>query len=278
MTAADPVAAKIASAPLDLRLSLVFCPGEQRAAQAALHALSLELHEVPREVRDPGVADVKLRWWDEEIGLLYAGKPRHPLSQTLQPHLPALQGGDALFRDLILGARMDIAGAGFPTFEDVKRYCFRHAGVLAELSAMLGGAQTEETRLAARLLGNATCLADIASRGVAQALHGRLCFAAEDLKLHGVDKHINGDTHGTAQVQALVQDYGDRARAMRASALMGVPASERRALAAWQVRCALALRRALKQERAGTARAAEPLELQPLSALFTAWRAARRSS
>lgn len=277
MNPAEQAAAKIAIAPLDLRLSLTFCPSEQRAAQTALHAVHLELHEVPREVRDPGVADVKLRWWEEEIGFLYAGKARHPLTQALLPHMPALRGMDSLFRDLVLGTRMDIAGAGFPTFEDVKRYCFRRSGALAELSAVLGGAHTEETRLAARLLGNATCLADIASRGVAQALHGRLCFAAEDLKLHGVDKHINGETHGTGQVQALVQDYGDRARAMRASALMGVPVSERAALSAWQVRCALALKRTLKQEHAGTAHAAEPVELQPLSALFIAWRAARSS-
>lgn len=278
MSSAEQAAAKVAAASLDLRLSLTFLPASQRAAQAALHAVYLELHEVPREVRDPGVADVKLRWWEEEIGFLYAGKARHPLTQTLQPHMAALTGMDSLFRELVLGTRMDIAGAGFPTFEDVKRYCYRHSGALAELSAALGGGHSEEIRLAARLLGNTTRLADIASRGVAQALHGRLCFAAEDLKLHGVDKHINGESHGTAQVQALVQDYGDRARAMRASALMGVPTGERTALRVWQVRAALALKRARKQERAGTAGAAEPVELQPLSALFTAWRAARQAS
>ena len=277
MTHADQAAAKVAAASLDLRLSLTFLPAAEQSAQRALHAVYLELHEVPREVRDPGVADVKLRWWEEEIGFLYAGKARHPLTQALQPQMAALKGMEPLFRELVLGTRMDIAGAGFPTFEDVKRYCYRHSGALAELSAVLDGGHSEEMRLAARLLGNASCLADIATRGIAQALQGRLCFAAEDLKLHGVDKHINGETHGTAQVQALVQDYGDRARAMRASALMGVPPAERSALRVWQVRCALALKRARKQEHAGTAHAAEPVELQPLSALFTAWNTARKA-
>ncbi|HEY3858463.1 MAG TPA: squalene/phytoene synthase family protein [Gammaproteobacteria bacterium] len=272
-----PAAEKVAAASLDLRLSLTFIPAEQRTAQTTLHAVYLELREVPREVRDPGVADVKLRWWDEEISYLYAGKARHPLTQSLQPYMPVLKGMDSLFQDLVRGARMDIAGAGFNTFEEVKRYCFRHSGALAELSTVLAGGHSEETRLAARLLGNATCLADIASRGVAQALQGRLCFAAEDLKLHGVDRHINDESHDTEQVHQLVKDYGDRARAMRASALMGVPVSERTALKIWQVRAALALKRALKQERAGIAHAAEPVELHPISALFTAWRAARQS-
>jgi phytoene synthase len=274
---AEQAQAKVSTASLDLRLSLIFLPAAERAAQAALHAVYLELHEVPQEARDPSVADVKLRWWDEEIGFLYVGKARHPMTQALQPYMPALKGLDSLFRELVLGTRMDIAGAGFPTFEEVKRYCYRHSGALAELSCVLGGGHSEETRLAARLLGNATCLGNIAARGVAQALQGRLCFAAEDLKLHGIDKHIHGETQASEQVQELVEDYGDRARAMRAAARMGVPASERTALRVWQVRCALALKRALKQERAGTAHAAEPVELQPLSALFTAWRAARQS-
>jgi len=269
-----PAAEKVAVASLDLRLSITFLRPEQRASQTALHAVYLELHEVPREVRDPGVADVKLRWWEEEIGFLYSGKARHPLTQALQPYIPMLKGSDSLFRDLISGTRMDIAGAGFTHFEDVKRYCFRTSGALAELSALLGGAKTDEARLAARLLGNATCLADIASHGVAQAMGGRLLFASEDLKLHGVDKHINGESHGTGQVQALVRDYAGRAQAMADEASRAV--GGRSPLSVWQVRSALALKRAHKQVRAGSGAAAEPVELHPLSALFTAWNAARR--
>ena len=277
MNPAQQAADKISSASLDLRLSLTFVPAGLRAAQTALHAVYLELHEVPREARDPGVADVKLRWWEEEVGFLYAGKPRHPLTQALLPHMAALKERQTLFLDLIAGTRADIAGAGFPTFEDVKRYCFRHSGALAELSAALGGAHSEETFLAARLLGNASCLGDIASGGIAAALGGRLLFAAEDLKLHHVDKHINGETHADAPVRALVQDYVARARAMHAAALHSVPVTERRALTVWQVRSALALKRARKQELAGSAAAAEPVELQPLSALFTAWNTARKA-
>jgi phytoene synthase len=278
MNPAEQAAAKTASASLDLRLSLTFCPAEQHLAQTALHALYLELHEVPREARDPGVADVKLRWWEEEVNFLYEGKPRHPLTQALLLHMAALKDRQALLLELIAGTRTDIAGAGLSTFEDVKRYCFRHSGALAELSALLGGAHTEETLFSARLLGNATCLADIASGGIAAALRGRLLFAAEDLKLHGVDKHINGETHGDAPVRALVQDYEDRARAMRAAASRAVPVAEHPALTVWRVRSALALKRARKQERAGSAAAAEPVGLHPLSALIAAWWAARSMS
>jgi phytoene synthase len=269
--------AKLATAPFDYRLSLTFISPEQRAAQTALHAVYLELREVPREVRDPGVADVKLRWWEEEIALLYAGKARHPLTQALMSYMAALKGRQQTFLDLVTGARMDIAGAGLPAFEDVKRYSYRHAGALSELSALLAGAGSDAALLSARLLGNAACLADIASRGVAQALRGRLLFAAEDLRLHGIDKHIHGETQDDPAVLALVKDYGDRARAMHADAIRSTPVGERQALIPWRIRGALALQRARKQERLGSSRAAEPVELHPLSALFTAWNTARKS-
>ncbi len=277
MNQAEQAEAKVAAAPLDLRLALTFILPEQRAAQVALHAVYLELLEVPREARDPGVADVKLRWWEEEFAMLYAGKARHPLTQALAPHLPALKGRQATFLDLITGTRMDIDGAGFDSFEDVKRYCYRHSGALAELSALLAGAGSEEALLSARMLGNATCIADIATRGVADALQGRLFFAAEDLRLHGVDKHIHNGTQADDSVQELVRDYGDRAQAMRAAATQSAPKGERRALTVWHVRSTLALKRAHKQEHLGSRHAAEPVELQPLSALFTAWNAARKA-
>ncbi|HLW74324.1 MAG TPA: squalene/phytoene synthase family protein [Gammaproteobacteria bacterium] len=276
MNPADQAAAKVASASIDLRLSLTFLKPEHRATQAALHAVYLELREVPREVRDPGVAEVKLRWWEEEIGALYAGKPRHPLTVALWPHLPPLSGKQQAFLDLITGTRMDIASASFASFEDVKRYCYRHSGALAELSAVLAGAHSDEAQLAARLLGNSTHLADIAVRGTAEALRGRVYFAAEDLKAHGVDRHISGETHADAPVKALVKDYGERARAMQAEALAAIPALERDAFASWRVMGALALKRLAKSERTGSGTNAEPVELHPLSALLTAWRAARR--
>lgn len=278
MNTAGQATAKLATAPLDFRLALSFSPAPQRPALTALLAVYLEIREVPAECRDPGVADVKLRWWEEELGALYAAKPRHPLTQALHPHLAPLVGRQGLFLDLLTGARMDIAGAGLASFEDVKRYCYRHSGALSELAALLGGARSKEALLAARLLGNSRRLADIAVRGSAEALLGRVYFAAEDLKSHGVDRHISGATHADDSVRALVRDYAERARRMHAEALVAVPVGERPAFTPESILSALALKRVAKLERAGFKPTDEPVELHPLPALFTAWRAARRTS
>lgn len=266
---------KLAAAPLDLRLALTFSPTADRAALTALFALHLEIREVPVECRDPGVAEVKLAWWQQEIEALYAGKPRHPLTQALAPQLAPLAGHKPVFLDLITGTRMDITGSALASYEDVKHYCYRHSGALAELGALVCGARSREALLSARLLGNSHRLAYITTAGTAAALHGRVYFAAEDLKTHGVDRHVHGETGSDAAIAALLKDYAARTRNMRHEALAGTPAAERGALAAWRVMSALGLKRVAKLEARGFRAGAEPVELQPLNALFTAWRGAR---
>ena len=276
MNPPDQAEAKLAAAPLDFRLALTFTPPERRAPLTALLALYLEIREVLVECRDPGVAEVKLGWWQQEVQALYAGQARHPLSQALAPHLSALADRQELFFDLITGARMDIAGSPPASFEDVKRYCYRHTGALAELSALLLGAASDKTLLAARLLGNSYRLAHIATAGAQEALRGRVYFAAEDLKTHGVDRHIHGESDDVP-LRALLRDYAGRVRRMHQDALAELPAAERTELVPWRVLDGLGLKRVAKLEAAGFSPGGEPVELQPLNALFTAWRAARRA-
>jgi phytoene synthase len=267
---------KLVTAPLDYRLALLFSPVDTRTANTALFATYFEIREVITECRDPGVAEVKLSWWQQEIEALFSGKPRHPVTEALLPFLSKITGQQQLFFDLITGARMDVTGNTLASFEDVKRYCYRHSGALAELSARLAGAHTPATLMAARLLGNSYRLAFIASAGAAQALHGRVYFATEDLKVHGVEQHINGDTHSDTGVLSLVEDYAGRSRAIGIDALAMLPANERCVLAPWHVLISLAFKRLMKLEHMCFSAGAEPVELQPLSALFTAWRGARR--
>lgn len=268
---------KIAAAPLDIRLALIFSPEVGRSALTSLFALYLEIHEVPVECRDPGVADIKLSWWQQEIDALYAGKPRHPLTAALAPHLRPLINHKQAFLDLIAGARMDISGSSLTTYEDVKRYCYRHSGALAELSALLAGAHSKDALLAARLFGNCKRLAYITTVGTVEALRGRVYFATEDLKAHGVDRHVHGETGSEAPVISLLEDYANRTRALHQEALATAPATEQHTLVAWRALSALALKRIAKLKARGFTSRAEPVELHPLNALFTAWRGARRT-
>jgi phytoene/squalene synthetase len=121
-------------------------------------------------------------------------------------------------------------------------------------------------------------LANIAVSGPQLALHGRVYFAAEDLRSHGVDQHISDGQHSDRGLRALLADYAQRARQTFESATVGTPVRERQALMPWLILNRLALNRVRKFERHGFGPEAEPVELPPLLALFTAWRAARHFS
>ncbi len=65
--------------------SVRFSPPKLRHALAALHAWRGETRAVIKDCSDPGVARLKLQWWQEEIGRCHEGSPKHPLTQTLEP-------------------------------------------------------------------------------------------------------------------------------------------------------------------------------------------------
>ncbi len=63
--------------------TLLFTPTVKREAVTALFALHREFDEITTRRGEPGVAQVKLQWWDDEIRRLAAGEPRHPVTQAL---------------------------------------------------------------------------------------------------------------------------------------------------------------------------------------------------
>lgn len=278
MNSADEVRRKLAAAPADFRLALLFTPAAWRAAFAALLAVYVEIREILWECREAAVALDKLGWWTEEIEAFYARRPRHPLTRHLLPHLERIAAHRDSFLAIIAGVRADVSAAAYADFEDVKRQCYRHAGALAELTAALHGAAAADLLRAARLLGNTWRLADITTGGTAYALHGRVYFAAADLRAHGLDRHLHGEEPTAEGIRGLLAEYAERTRALHAEALALLPAGERPALVPWIILASLALRRVQKLAARGFAAPRVPLELPPFTALFTAWQAARRET
>lgn len=57
---------------------------ENKITLINFHAFLNELYEVIYECKDPGVARIKLKWWQEEIDRLMTHQPRHPVTRQLQ--------------------------------------------------------------------------------------------------------------------------------------------------------------------------------------------------
>jgi len=79
-------------------------------------------------------------------------------------------------------------------------------------------------------------------------------------------------------VRALLEDYAGRVRRMRQEALAEAAPAEAGSLMPWQVLSGLGVRRVSKLAASGFKPGVQPVELHPLGALITAWRAARKKT
>ena len=67
----------------NLYYSTLYHDPHSRRKLHALFAFHQELSEVVYSSSDPGAARVTLYWWFEEIGRLFSGEPRHPVTREL---------------------------------------------------------------------------------------------------------------------------------------------------------------------------------------------------
>ena len=74
---------KAAPAGSNLYYAGLYHPPQERRRLHAVFALQHELTEVVYRCSDPGAARVTLHWWFEEIGRLFAGAARHPVTREL---------------------------------------------------------------------------------------------------------------------------------------------------------------------------------------------------
>jgi len=68
----------------DLYYATIFDTDKNKAIIISLHAFLNELREIIAECSDPGVARIKLHWWQEEIERLFNNEPRHPVTRQMQ--------------------------------------------------------------------------------------------------------------------------------------------------------------------------------------------------
>lgn len=66
-----------------------------------LHAFLYELSEIIQECSDPGVARIKLKWWQEEIERLFNQQARHPVTRQMQECIDLNQNLKSTFDSVI---------------------------------------------------------------------------------------------------------------------------------------------------------------------------------
>ncbi|MEQ1774705.1 MAG: presqualene diphosphate synthase HpnD [Burkholderiales bacterium] len=208
--------------------SFLFLPPERRRAITALYAYCREVDDVVDECTDAGVARVKLAWWRDEIGKLYAGGPQHPVTQALAPAVATYGIQQQHMLELIDGMAMDLDYNRYPDFDTLKGYCHKVAGVVGLMSASVFGYTDKHTLEYAAELGLAFQLTNIIRDVGEDARINRIYLPLDELEKFGV---VEGDiqaTRETENFQKLMTFQIERALAHYDSAFAKLPACDRK--------------------------------------------------
>jgi phytoene synthase len=166
--------------------AFLFLPPERRRAITALYAFCREVDDVVDECTDPSIARTKLAWWRTQIHDLFLGKPTHPVTQALAPHLDPFGMTEARLLAVIDGMQMDLDQTRYLDWPGLENYCWHAAGVVGELSASIFGYQDPQTLAYASKLGLAFQLTNIIRDVGDDARRGRIYLPVNDMQRFNV--------------------------------------------------------------------------------------------
>ncbi len=252
-----------------------FLDPQRRRAIIALYAFCREVDDVVDECREPAVAHAKLDWWREEIGLLFGGHPRHPITQALAPHVETSGLSKEYFEEIIDGMQMDLDYDAYPDFATLSLYCYRAASVVGLLSARIFGFSDRRTLKYAHDLGMALQLTNILRDVHEDAVRGRVYIPLDELERFGVRAedfrvNITRDAH-----RELFSFQAARARDYYVKADTHLPAEDRYAQRTGLIMAAIYRALLEEIERDGFRVLEHRVHLTPLRKLWIAWRTAR---
>ncbi len=220
---------KAAASGSSFYYSFLYLPRERRRAITALYAFCREVDDVVDETSDAQLAATKLAWWRLEIGLLFDGKPQHPVSRALQPAIAAYGVTAARLNEIIDGMQMDLTQTRYLDFAGLERYCYHVAGVVGILAAGIFGYRDARTLEYARRLGIAFQLTNIIRDVGEDARKNRIYLPIADLQLFGVGAADLLQARHSEAFVALMRFQAERARKFHDDAMDALPAVDRRA-------------------------------------------------
>jgi len=263
---------KAAASGSSFYYAFLFLPPARRRAITALYAFCREVDDVVDEASDAQLAATKLAWWRQEVGLLFDGRPQHPVSRALQPALEPYGLTAERLNEVIDGVEMDLTQTRYLDFAALERYCHRVAGVVGQLAAGIFGYRDPRTLDYARALGIAFQLTNIIRDVGEDARRNRIYLPIEDLQRHGVSAADVLQGRHSEAFAALMGFQAGRARDWYALALSMLPPEDRRAQRPGLIMAAIYRTLLDEIERDGFQVLRQRTSLTPLRKLWVAWK------
>ena len=206
-----------------------FLSVEKRNAITVLYAFCRELDDVVDGCTDPNVAQITLNWWLSDLEKVFNNEmPEHPVHQALKDIRANLDLPKNEFEALIDGMQMDLEQARYGSFDELKLYCHRVAGVVGRLIARILGFSNPQTLEYADKMGLALQLTNIIRDVGEDARQGRIYLPIEEMQKFDVPANVIMQCKPTDNFAKLMQFQVDRARETYREAMLLLPAADKK--------------------------------------------------
>ena len=202
---------------------------EKRNAITVLYAFCRELDDVVDGCTDPNVAQITLNWWRSDLEKVFNNEmPEHPVHQVLKDIRANFDLPKNEFEALIDGMQMDLEQARYGSFDELKLYCHRVAGVVGCLIARILGFSNPQTLEYADKMGLALQLTNIIRDVGEDARQGRIYLPIEEMQKFDVPANVIMQCKPTDNFAKLMQFQVDRARETYREAMLLLPAADKK--------------------------------------------------
>ena len=206
-----------------------FLSVEKRNAITVLYAFCRELDDVVDSCTDPNVAQITLNWWRSDLEKVFNNEmPEHPVHQALKDIRASFDLPKNEFEALIDGMQMDLEQARYGSFDELKLYCHRVAGVVGRLIARILGFSNPKTLEYADKMGLALQLTNIIRDVGEDARHGRIYLPIEEMQKFDVPANVIMQCKPTDNFAKLMQFQVNRARETYREAMLLLPAEDKK--------------------------------------------------
>ena len=235
----------------NLALAFVALSRERRADMTVFYAWCRVIDDIADEPgRPPAERQAALDLWKE--ALRQPQPDESPLAGPVRALVEKYRLPIAHFLEIIAGVEMDLAGATYQTWDDLKLYCHRVASVVGLISIEVFGCRDPQAKDYALNLGLALQLTNIL-RDVGQDFTngGRIYLPQEDLARFGCSVSDIAAGRRSDAFLALMRFEAERARQFYAQAAALLPRQDRSALIASEIMRAVYFRLLGRMERDG---------------------------
>lgn len=229
MLALDYCRQKAAESHSSFLAGFRFLSVEKRNAITVLYAFCRELDDVVDGCIDLNVAQITLNWWRSDLEKVFNNEmPEHPVHQALKDIRASFDLPKNEFEALIDGMQMDLEQARYGSFDELKLYCHRVAGVVGRLIARILGFSNPKTLEYADKMGLALQLTNIIRDVGEDARQGRIYLPIEEMQKFDVPANVIMQCKPTDNFAKLMQFQVNRARETYREAMLLLPAEDKK--------------------------------------------------